>query len=108
MLIGTNRSSLITKMTLPEEVRTIIVEQMVKHPSPTKTIRYRFLHVRIHKSKVFQAKPGSLQELKSTAKDAIRNVNENMLTAVIANFSKRVDVCIQEKGGYFENVINRK
>ena len=76
-------------MTLPEEVRTIIVEQMVKHASPTKTIRYRFLRVGICKSKVFQAKPGSLQELKSTAKDGINNVNENMLTAVIAISAKQ-------------------
>ena len=84
-------------MTLSKEVRIIIVEQMVKHPSPTKTIRYRFLRVGIRKSKVFQAKPGSLQELESTTKDGIRNMNENMLTAVIANFCKRVDACIQEK-----------
>jgi len=92
-------------MTLSEEVRTIILEQMVKHASPTKTIRYRFLRIGIRKSKVFQAKPGSLQELKSTAKDAIRNVKENMLTAVIANFCKRVDACIQEIWVHFENVI---
>ena len=46
------------------------------------------------KSKVFQAKPGSLQELRSRAKDAIRNVNENMLTTVIINFCKKEDGCI--------------
>ena len=99
---------LINKMTLPEEVQTIIVEQMVKHTSPTKTIWHRFLCVEIRKSKVFQAKPGLLQELKSTAKDAICNVNENMLTAVIDNFCRRVDACIQEKAGHFENFINSK
>ena len=95
-------------MTLPEEIRTIIVEQIVKHTSPMKTIRYRFPHVGICKSKLFQAEPGSLHELKSTAKDTIRNVNENMLTAVIADLCKRVDACIQEKWGHFENVINIK
>ena len=57
---------------------------------------------------VFQAKPGSLHELKSTTKDAIRNVNDNMLTAVIVNFCKRVDTCIQEKWVHFENVTNSK
>ena len=58
--------------------------------------------------KYYQAEPRSLQQLQSTAKDAIRNVNENMLTAVIANFCKRVDACIQEKWVHFENVINSK
>ena len=29
-----------SKMTLPNEVRIIIVEQMIKHVSPTKPIRY--------------------------------------------------------------------
>ena len=49
--------------------------------------------------------PGSLQQLKSAVKDAIRNVNKNMLTAVIANSCKRVDACIQEKWSHFENVL---
>ena len=93
--MGTNQSSLITKMTHPEEVRTNIVEQMVRHSSPMKTSRYRFLCVGIRKPKVFQAKPGSLQELKSTTKDGIRNVNENRFTAIIANFCIRVNACIQ-------------
>ena len=103
-----NRSSLITKIMLPEEVRTIIVEQIVKHASPMKTIRYRFLRVGIRKWNVFQAMPGSLQQLKSAVKDAIRNVNKNMLTAVIANSCKRVDACIQEKWSHFENVLYSK
>ena len=60
------------------------------------------------KSKVFQGKPGSLQEVKSLATDAIRSVNENMRIATIANFCKRVDACMQEKGGHFENVMNTK
>ena len=51
---------------------------------------------------------GSMQELESTSKDAIRYVNENMLTAVIANFCKRADACTQEKGGHFENIKNSK
>ena len=89
-------------MTLPKEVRLIIVEQMVKHASPTKIIQY------FKTFKIFQVKPGSLQELRSTAKDAIRNVNENMLTAVIANFCKIIDACIQEKRGHFENIMNSK
>ena len=91
-----------------KEVRIIIVEQMAKQALPTKTIRYRFLCVGIRKSNLFQSKPGSLQEPRSTAKDAIRDVNENILTAVIANFCKRIDDCIQEKLGHFENVIDSK
>ena len=53
-------------------------------------------------------KSGPLQELNSTGNDAIRNVNENMPIAVNTNFCKRVDACIQEKEGYFENFINSK
>ena len=51
---------------------------------------------------------GSMQELESTSKDAIRYVNENLITTVITNFCKRVDACTQEKGGQFGNVIYSK
>ena len=95
-------------MTQPKEVRIRIIEQMVRHASSTKTIWYRIPRLGIHKSKVFQAKPGSLQELETSTKDAIRYVNENLITTVITNFCKRVDACTQEKGGQFGNVIYSK
>ena len=91
-------------MTLPKEVRIIIVERMVKHGSPANIFRY----LKTNKNVVLSTKALLKLLIKSTTKDVIRNVNENMLTAVIANFCKRVDTCIQEKGGHFGNVINSK
>ena len=79
---------------MPKEVRIIIVEQMVKHASTTKTIRYLETNKNQEFFKLSQIVFTKLQELKSTAKDTIRNVNENMLTAVIANFCKSVGRCL--------------
>ena len=75
----------------------------MRQASLTKTVRYLKTNKNVVSSK---SMPGSLQELKSTAKDAIRNVKENMLTAVIANFCKCVNAYIQETEGHIEFVMD--
>src|SRR6185437_2986980 len=57
------------------------------------------------KSRVFAHAPASLQDLKKAIRDEISSISVAQLNAAVQNFSKRVKVLVDVKGGHFEHLL---
>lgn len=57
------------------------------------------------KEKVFITRPSSINDLKIAVRAALALIDQDTLAAVTANFEKRVELCIQQRGGHFEHLL---
>lgn len=57
------------------------------------------------KEKVFSTRPVSINDLKIAVREALALIDQDTLAAVTANFEKRVELCIQQRGGHFEHLL---
>ena len=60
------------------------------------------------KEKVFSTRPSSNNDLKIAVREALALIDQDTLAAVTANFEKRVELCIQQRGGHFEYLLLSK
>ena len=47
-------------------------------------------------------KPNSIPALKRLINEALREISENTVSRAVANFNRRVDLCIRNSGAHFE------
>ena len=59
------------------------------------------------KSPVYAGKPRTLGELKTAIRENIREIGEETLVKVKANFRKRLQICARENGHHLSNIIFR-
>ena len=75
-----------------------------KKHAPDLSLLYYFLWGHV-KEKVFQLEPSSVTALKQAIREVISPFQQDVLTAVIRNIKKRVNLCIEQKSGYFEQFL---
>lgn len=56
------------------------------------------------KENVFRTKPNNIDTLKEAIREILSSIDQDTMAAVIANFEKRVNLCIQQQGGHFEHL----
>ena len=83
------------------EDRVFVVEQ--KHAPDLSSFDY-FLWRHV-KEKVFRSESSSVTALKQAIQEDISSIQQDVLTAVIRNVQKRVDLCIEKKCGHFEHCL---
>ena len=59
----------------------------------------------LRKEKVFSTRPSSIDNLKIAIREALALIDQDTLSAVTANFEKRIELCIQQQGGHFEHLL---
>ena len=59
------------------------------------------------KSRFYAGKPRTLGELKTAIRENIREINEETLVKVEANFRKRLQICTRENGHHLSDIIFR-
>ena len=57
------------------------------------------------KEKVFSTRPSNINDLKIAVREALALIDQDTLSAVTANFEKRVEMCIHQRGGHFEHLL---
>ena len=57
------------------------------------------------KENVFRRKPNNIDTLKEAIREILSSIDQDTMAAVIANFEKRVNMCIQQQGGHFEHLL---
>lgn len=57
------------------------------------------------KEKVFSRRPNNINDLKIAVREALALIDQDTLAAVAANFEKRVELCIRQRGGHFEHLV---
>ena len=57
------------------------------------------------KDRVYGNSPQTIDELKLSVETHIKRISIQMCRNVIANFSRRIAVCLKRKGAHFEHVI---
>jgi hypothetical protein len=58
------------------------------------------------KSAVYKDNPRSLHDLKEAIANFITHVSHNELVRVFGNKIKRVDACLQARGGHFQQLLS--
>ena len=71
----------------------------------TRSFHVRFLSLGILKSRVYAGKPRTLGELKTAIRENIREIGEETLVKVEANFRKRLQICARENGHHLSDII---
>ena len=56
---------------------------------------------------VWRRKPSTIAELREIVEDVARNLSGDIIRAVMANFRKRCEVCLEMGGSYFEYALER-
>ena len=51
---------------------------------------------------VYEKNPESLEELKTILDEAASSISEETVRSAAANFRRRVELCLQSRGGHFE------
>jgi hypothetical protein len=74
-------------------------------PSFLGSITTRFLSLGVLKENVYKNNPHTSEELKQNTELCISNVTAETLHQVALNMRKRVNACIAEHGGHFQNLI---
>ena len=59
------------------------------------------------KSRVYAGKPRTLGELKTAKRENIREIGEETLVKVEANFKKRLQICARENGQHLSDIFFR-
>ena len=59
------------------------------------------------KSRVYEGKPRTLEELKGANRKQIGMINQELLERVLANFRERLQMCILQNGHHLSDIIFR-
>ena len=59
------------------------------------------------KSRAYAGNPRALGELKTAIRENIREIGEETLVKVEANFRKRLQICVRENGHHLSDIIFR-
>ena len=57
------------------------------------------------KEKVFSTRPSCIDNLKIAIREALALIDQDTLSAVTANFEKRIELWNQQRGGHFEHLL---
>lgn len=57
------------------------------------------------KEKVYKRRPHNLEDLQQHITENIRNITRQELISVSDNMRKRIDLCIRENGGHFQQLL---
>ena len=60
------------------------------------------------KDNVYQDNPQTIPELKTAITAKIRRISGEECVRVIDNFARRIQVCLQPRGGHLEHIIGRQ
>ena len=60
------------------------------------------------KDNVYQNNPQTISELKTAITTKIRTISREECVKVIDNFARRIQVCLQRRGGHLEHIIERQ
>ena len=66
---------------------------------------FSFTYPQRKKENVFRPRPDNIVNLKDTVREVISSINQDILGAVVANFEKRINLCIENQGGHFEHLL---
>ena len=58
-------------------------------------------------AEVFRRKPTTIEQLKAIVEEVAANLSGEVLRAVMSNFRKRCEICLQMEGGHFEYALER-
>ena len=57
------------------------------------------------KENVFKRQPADIEILKEIVQEVVSSIDQDVLRAVMANFEKRINLCIDQQGGHFEHLL---
>ena len=57
------------------------------------------------KENVFKRQPADIEILKEIVQEVVSSIDQDVLHAVMANFEKRINLCIDQQGGHFEHLL---
>lgn len=57
------------------------------------------------KENVFKRQPADIEILKEIVQGVVSSIDQDVLRAVMANFEKRINLCIEQQGGHFEHLL---
>ena len=57
------------------------------------------------KENVFKRQPADIEILKVIVQEVVSSIDQDVLRAVMANFEKRIYLCIDQQGGHFEHLL---
>ena len=60
------------------------------------------------KVNVYQDNPKTIPELKTAITTKIRTISREPCVRIIDNFARRIQVCLQRRGGHLEHIIQRQ
>jgi hypothetical protein len=61
--------------------------------------------VELREEKVFSTRPSSIDNLKIATRETLALIDQDILSAVTANFKKRIELRIEQRGGHFEQLL---
>lgn len=56
-------------------------------------------------SKVYKAKPGTIEQLKEVVEDTVRSMSPERLRKIVRHTRRRAELCVAQKGGLFEHLL---
>ena len=56
-------------------------------------------------AKVWAEKPKTIDELKAVVENYFASLSEDFVKKCVSNIRKRAELCIQQKGGHFEQLL---
>ena len=57
------------------------------------------------KENVFKRQPADIEILKEIVQEVVSSIDQDVLRAVMANFEKRINLCIEQQGEHFEHLL---
>ena len=57
------------------------------------------------KEKIFSMNHSTIQEMKQNIREILSSIDQDILAAVMRNFEKRINLCIDQSGGHFEHLL---
>ena len=57
------------------------------------------------KENVFKRQLADIEILKEIVQEVVSSIDQDVLRAVMANFEKRINLCIEQQGGHFEHLL---
>ena len=62
------------------------------------------------KENVFKRQPADIEILKEIVQEVVSSIDQDVLRAVMANFEKQINLCIEQQGGggHFEHLLKNE
>jgi hypothetical protein len=61
--------------------------------------------MKLREIRSIQSRPSSIDNLMIAIREALALTDQDILSAVIADFKKLIELCIQQRAGHFEHLL---